>query len=150
MGEGLEGSVNSIIRSFGFAACGFSSPRSSAHSCSGHRSSPNQELDLLSAPLSCRLRAQSPWPCLADVSAELVQAALDEAFHEGQFDALSFADELSCKPLTALTCSIFDRKGLLEALGLDRQPFHTFLALIERNYDAGNENPYHNATHAAS
>ncbi|GLI61126.1 hypothetical protein VaNZ11_003401 [Volvox africanus] len=81
-----------------------------------------------------------PPPVLEEVERVLAQA---DSWH---FDAWRLRDITNGHPLSALGFYLIHRAGLIEKLNLKPSPLARLLRHIEAGY---NDNPYHNATHAA-
>ncbi|GIL58431.1 hypothetical protein Vafri_13570 [Volvox africanus] len=81
-----------------------------------------------------------PPPVLEEVERVLAQA------DSWQFDAWRLRDVTNGHPLSALGFYLIHRAGLIEKLNLKPSALARLLRHIEAGY---NDNPYHNATHAA-
>jgi hypothetical protein len=73
---------------------------------------------------------------------------LDAAFHSWQLDTLALAEATENRPLSVLAVYLFDRLGLVDKFGLDREKLTCFMQKVEDGLDDSNR--YHNRAHVAS
>ena len=87
-----------------------------------------------------------PWPEVDEKNAKMLEECLLELV-TWEFNVFRVNELTQGHALVHIGRTIFEYHGLIDIFGLDEMKLYRFLMKVESKYS--NDNPYHNATHAA-